>query len=415
MASGRAKQPSGPPAIPERAKQPSGPVPTVPSARAKQPSGSSPVAPPPTPPRVPAGAAAALRGADADGRTKRATDSAPLGTPTMAIPVVSAPDDLPLTMRSIELSRAASEGVSDPIAAVRLPPPRKREPADMAALVSTPLSRGSDDLPLGEFHYPTKKNGKAGWILALLAMAALGFGAVVLIVPRLTSQGSASEQAAPPSTPPVPEPAKVVAVEAIDAQLAAEVTPDPEPVVEPEVVPTPTPPTGKTTGSTKTKVPKQTTPPTGTNVVKAGQGSGSAVEEVPDPEPPVSPPITDSDCDEVACVLAKYNRPCCEKYRPASSDLKPRTAGGVPTELDKAAVRSAIEKVKPAVVACGEKNSEKGTVKIAMTVKPDGSVSDASVAASPDDALGSCVASALRKAQFAKTVNGGSFTYPFVF
>jgi molybdenum cofactor biosynthesis protein B len=411
----RAKSQSGAPATPERAKQPSGPVPTV-ASRAKQPSGPNPAVPPPPPKAT----GAASRTSDAaEARVKRPTDSAPLGTPTMAVPVVSAPDDLPLSMRSVELSRAASEGVSDPVAAIRLPPPRKHEPVDMAALISTPLSRGSDDLPLGEFHYPTKKSGKAGWILALLAMAALGFAAVVLIVPRLMSQGTASNQATPP--PAVPEPPPVVAAAVIDAELAVAVTPDPEPIVEPDVPPTEPPPatnpTGKTNRSSKTKVPttKETHSPTGTNGSKAAAGSGSAAEQVPDPEPPVAPPITASDCDEVACVLAKYNRPCCEKYRPASSDLKPRTAGGVPTELDKAAVRSAIEKVKPAVVACGEKNSEKGTVKIAMTVKPDGSVSDASVAASPDDALGSCVASALRKAQFAKTVNGGSFTYPFVF
>jgi TonB family protein len=297
----------------------------------------------------------------------------------------------------------------------------------MAALVNRPLSRGSDDLPLGEFSYPTKKGGKAGWILALLAMAALGFGAVVLIVPKLTSHDAASspQAAAPPTPPPAPEPAPVVAVVAIDARVEPVVTPVPDPVVEPVVEPTPTPPTTnattnpsttKTTGSTKTKNPTTTkTTQAGNAVVKPGAGSGSATEEVPDPEPPIAPPIHDSDCDEVACVLAKYNRPCCEKYRPASSDIKPRTAGGLPTELDKAAVRSAIEKVKPAVVACGEKSSDKGTVRIAMKVKPDGSVTDASVAAAPNDALGSCVAAALKKAQFAKTVNGGEFTYPFAF
>jgi TonB family protein len=87
----------------------------------------------------------------------------------------------------------------------------------------------------------------------------------------------------------------------------------------------------------------------------------------------------------------------------------------VPTELDKAAVRAGMATVKPAVVACGEKSGDKGTVKIAMKVKPDGMVEDASVASAPNDALGSCVATALRKAQFAKTVNGGSFTYPFAF
>jgi hypothetical protein len=37
------------------------------------------------------------------------------------------------------------------------------------------------------------------------------------------------------------------------------------------------------------------------------------------------------------------------------------------------------------------------------------------VSTSPDDGLGSCVAEVMKKAKFAKTPAGGSFTYPFVF
>jgi hypothetical protein len=371
---------------------------------------------------------AASEPSEANGRSKRVTDSAPLGTPTRAIPVVSAPEDARLSMRSVELQRAPSEGISDAAAVVRPPPPRKREEADMAALVSRPLSSGTGDLP--DFSYPTKKSNRLGWILALLAMAALGFGAVVLILPKLMSNGAGSTAAPTPPGPVTPPTTEPIAAVTIDAQLVAEVAPDPEPVVAPD--PTPTPPDpiptrdGKTTGKTtatsgKTSGTKTTggaakqTPVTSPDTAKTGQGSGSAAVEVPDPEPPVSPPITDSDCDEVACVLSKYARPCCAKYRPATSDIKPRGAGGLPTELDKAAVRAGMATVKPAVVACGEKSGDKGTVKIAMKVKADGAVESASVASAPSDALGACVATALRKAQFAKTVNGGSFTYPFAF
>jgi TonB family protein len=56
-----------------------------------------------------------------------------------------------------------------------------------------------------------------------------------------------------------------------------------------------------------------------------------------------------------------------------------------------------------------------GTVKIAVEVAPEGNVKSAEVTESPDTALGACVATALKKAQFGKSVNGGSFTYPFVF
>ncbi|MBL0219360.1 MAG: TonB family protein [Myxococcales bacterium] len=71
--------------------------------------------------------------------------------------------------------------------------------------------------------------------------------------------------------------------------------------------------------------------------------------------------------------------------------------------------------MKPRVVSCGEKSGIKGTVKIAMTVAPDGSVGTASVADAPDATLGDCVLAAMRSAKFGKTVNGATFTYPFVF
>jgi outer membrane biosynthesis protein TonB len=48
-------------------------------------------------------------------------------------------------------------------------------------------------------------------------------------------------------------------------------------------------------------------------------------------------------------------------------------------------------------------------------VSGGGSVSNVSVETTPDSALGACVAAAVQKASFAKTQNGGSFSYPFVF
>jgi TonB family protein len=140
--------------------------------------------------------------------------------------------------------------------------------------------------------------------------------------------------------------------------------------------------------------------------------------------PPTTSPTTDasgsatapvdSDCDETGCVLSKYDRPCCLKYKPADSDLKPRI-GGVPVELDRAMVRAGVETIKPRVVKCGETSGAKGTVKITVTVAPEGQVTDAAVRESPDEGLGTCVAGAMRAARFGKSVNGGSFTYPFVF
>jgi hypothetical protein len=37
------------------------------------------------------------------------------------------------------------------------------------------------------------------------------------------------------------------------------------------------------------------------------------------------------------------------------------------------------------------------------------------VVASPTPALGDCVSATMKKAEFGKSVGGGSFTYPFVF
>jgi molybdenum cofactor biosynthesis protein B len=463
----RPSQPSTPPAL-SRPSQPSTPPPAKPDApppeaAAAQPAQSRPAKKPTDPPPVPAAAArprppsgpvsrpkvpsgpVPTVAATPSGRSRPDTDSAPLSTPTQAIPIVSVPEGVELTPMSFESAPHRAPTDSTGIAAVtapavptlpavtdavRLPPPRKDTPPDFAALVAPSMSRATGDLPLGEFNYPIKKGIRWGWILALLATGAIGFAAVVFIVPMIQKSSTSASTATPPpigsapaQLPPEPP---VVAVATIDAAVA-----EPAPVPVPEgpltgdavdpVPPTPTSGRRPQTSTTATrpdrdtnKQPATTTNTTTTATRPAGAGSGSQADE-PEQEPPTAPPIADSDCDEVACVLAKYNRPCCEKYRPKESDIKPRAAGGVPTELDKAAVRSAIEKVKPAVVACGEKNSDKGTVKIAIKVKPDGSVSDASVAAAPNDALGACVASALKKAQFAKTVNGGSFTYPFVF
>jgi TonB family protein len=71
--------------------------------------------------------------------------------------------------------------------------------------------------------------------------------------------------------------------------------------------------------------------------------------------------------------------------------------------------------MRPAISRCGEQHPAKGTVKIAVSVNPEGVVTSADVAEAPSPDLGSCVAGFVKKATFAKTANGGSFTYPFVF
>ncbi|MFN0246013.1 MAG: TonB family protein [Kofleriaceae bacterium] len=134
------------------------------------------------------------------------------------------------------------------------------------------------------------------------------------------------------------------------------------------------------------------------------------VVETPEPD---APPV-EAGCDEVSCVLDRYKLSCCAKYKPAETATPP-VRSGLPEKLEKSMVTQGISKVKPAVIACGEKSGVQGQVRISVTVSPAGTVTDASVAASPDEALGACVAGAVRKATFATTETGGSFTYPFVF
>lgn len=131
-------------------------------------------------------------------------------------------------------------------------------------------------------------------------------------------------------------------------------------------------------------------------------------------EKPVPASAVEAGCDEVSCVLDRYRLSCCAKYKPAEPSAPPVHAG-LPEKLDKPMVTAGIAKVKPAVIACGEKTGAKGDVRIRVTVSPAGTVTDASAADAPDATLGECVAGAVRRATFAKTETGGSFTYPFVF
>lgn len=111
-------------------------------------------------------------------------------------------------------------------------------------------------------------------------------------------------------------------------------------------------------------------------------------------------------------MLEKYARPCCERFRPKGGTFDPGSADS----LSKTQIKAGVDKMRPRVLACAEQHKDvKGTVKLSISVDGEGNVSELSVATSPDDGLGECVASAIRKAKFAKTTNGGQFSYPFVF
>ena len=311
------------------------------------------------------------------------------------------------------------------------PPPKKRAPTEPPVLkvpdkkqpaardrtpTEPPKPRDSlNDLPRGKFVYPVSQGstGKtiAKWGIAALLAAAAGIAFVHFFLAKNEAQKVAIKDAAGPRVVEAPADAADVAAVEPDAAI---------PEIEIDVPDSGSgsavaqgsaaakKPTHSTTGTTH--VPVATHSGSGAGAGSGSTGAGSAVATAGS----ASVPPEDPSCDEVSCVLEKYARPCCARYKPADSGFKPAFPGQTES-LDKAAVKEGIEGVKPRVISCGEQFSAKGTVKIAMTVGPDGAVKDASVADSPSPELGQCVAKALRAATFLKTAKGGSFTYPFVF
>jgi hypothetical protein len=113
-------------------------------------------------------------------------------------------------------------------------------------------------------------------------------------------------------------------------------------------------------------------------------------------------------------VLSNYAGACCAKYRAPRSpvvDAKP----ALPESLDRQAISNGIVRVKLRVLACAQRSQAKGKVKIRVTVEPSGAVETVTIEATPDAALGRCVAGVIQGAVFPRTQNGGAFSYPFVF
>jgi len=144
----------------------------------------------------------------------------------------------------------------------------------------------------------------------------------------------------------------------------------------------------------------------------------------PEPTPPPPARNTGGDsggCDEVSCVLNNNEGPCCAKFvkkgqRPAGGNTGgAKPAGELPERLDRAMIADGIGKVRGQVMACGDRSSAKGTVKVSVKVGPDGRITEVSVKETPDPGLGNCVKNQVQKATFARTQGGGSFAYPYPF
>jgi hypothetical protein len=146
--------------------------------------------------------------------------------------------------------------------------------------------------------------------------------------------------------------------------------------------------------------------------------SARAVPERPaiERDVPAKDPTRPS-CDQVTCMMSDYAGDCCVQFRPAPDNQRRArdpapSRTGLPEILDLAAVRTGMAAVKAKIVACGSRSSARGEVKIGVKVSADGAVTSTTVKLTPDPALGDCVAAAIKKTTFARTQNGGGFTYP---
>ncbi|HEY4178350.1 MAG TPA: TonB family protein [Kofleriaceae bacterium] len=236
---------------------------------------------------------------------------------------------------------------------------------------------------------------------------------------RILDAQRESEQHANVDTPP-PAP--------IDNPAIAPVTPDaPDAVDAPDIdappienaaVPVDAAPEIEVTPETPVaKTPVAKTPVAKTPVAKTPVAKTPTEKVTVPPELQGKPEVAaEPGCDEVSCVLDRYKLACCARFKPKDEPtLITKGASGLPEKLERSMVQTSMAKVKPTIQRCGETTSAKGTVKVNVQVGPTGGIISVDVDSSPDPALGTCVAAAVRKASFPATENGGSFTYPFVF
>jgi molybdenum cofactor biosynthesis protein B len=387
------------------------PAPSLPAAR-------PPTSPPP-PPRAtatpPASVVPAPAAKDKSGPTK--PPPRPMATPAAGVAVEAKrpattppPPPRPATDPA---DAATTPFVKEEPAAVAEVTPAKREPT-----VPPPVRTSSNELPRGSFKYEKekKKLHPALWIVGGLAVVALGFFGLIALFPGDKNKPAETAEQVAANTPPTPAPGPTdpVTEPAPSEPAPSEPAPvEPEPIEMPTKTarPTPTKPTNPTgVGQRPVTTPEAgptTKPDTGPTTKP-----DTAATTKPDTTAPAATP--DDDCDETSCVMSNYDRPCCARYKPTKTDFAPRV-GGVPETLDKTMVRAGIEPVKPRVVKCGETTKVSGTVRVSLSVSADGEVTNASLESSPDPTLGSCVVEAMKRAKFAKSVNGATFTYPFSF
>ena len=90
-------------------------------------------------------------------------------------------------------------------------------------------------------------------------------------------------------------------------------------------------------------------------------------------------------------------------------------ATDLPDSLNPAMITEGLATARDELRGCLSQSPARGTVKLAVSVGPDGRVTSVSIKAAPDRTLALCAATAVQNAIFPPTRSGGAFGYPFVF
>lgn len=297
-----------------------------------------------------------------------------------------------------------------------------------ATHASAPRIGSADDLPVfsgAAFAEPavilpmtTARNDNR---LMYVLIGSVGVIAAIAIVLLVVVLGKKDATAAPPAPAPIAQrdevaptaPAPSPTSPAPAPPEAAPTAPAPSPT---EAAPAPTAP-APTTQPAPARAPA---PPVTREPERAPRPRAST--PAPAPRTPAPAPTAPGKCslDETGCLLAARPPACCEIYR-GGTRTTPTVKPPAPSDddlaeaLTPAAIKAGLATVHSKALACGARSSAKGKVQIAYKVAASGSVTSATVLESPDPALGACVATAAKRATFAKTRTGGSFKYPYHF
>jgi hypothetical protein len=306
-------------------------------------------------------------------------------------------------------SAASSASISKSSLAVAPPPVPKAAASSAAMPMPSASTSTAARVPItaaapAHAAAPPKSN-KGTWIIAALALIAVGGGAAWLMMNRAANSDAETKVVSADVTPapapePEPEPPKPEPV-----VVAPIPEPIPEPVPEP-VVEEPVAPAAEEVQATVTKR-------------KGGKKAAAdgAPEEVIEEEEKSSPFEDKDDGKFSAECLLDPSKPGCE-------ELLRKRRGGKGTDLDatladklsKTQIRAGFSSVKGKAKACG--GAPGTTVRVKVSISGDGDVLSAEPLSPHDagDPVGQCVADALKDAKFDRfTAAQQGTTYPVQF